>query len=60
MQLEPRNTSLRAPCAVRRVDDVRLDLQIVANEVDRPRVVRVDAADTCRRQQHILPASRTP
>jgi hypothetical protein len=56
MQLEPRNISFSTPTAVRRLDDIRLDHQIVVEEVGRIAVIRQDAADLGRRQEHTHPA----
>ena len=51
MQLEPRNTTLRDAVAVRRLHDVRLDHQIVVEEVGRIGVVGEDAADLRRGEE---------
>ena len=45
MQLEPRNSSLSTSRLCAAVDDVRLDHQIVVEEVGRIGVVGEDAAD---------------
>ena len=53
---EPRNSSFSTPAALRRVDDVGLDHQVVVEEVGRVGVVGEDAADLGRGEEdHVGP-----
>jgi hypothetical protein len=45
---------LARPGAIRGVDDVRLDLEVVANEIGRVAVVGNDTADLRRSQEHVV------
>ena len=54
MQLEPEEAELPHAVAVRRVDQIVLDLQIVADEVGGIGLVREDAADLGRSHEHVL------
>jgi hypothetical protein len=47
-------TELACPRAVGSVDDVSLDLEVVADEVSRIGVVRDDAADLCGGEEHVV------
>ena len=54
MQEEPRNISFSTPRAVRGLDQVGFDRQVVIEEFGRPRVVGENAADGRRRHEHGL------